>query len=112
MIITNAAGRKFFVKIVGCGQAYGLGGACMHGDEDPLVEVYDHTYANPAPNPAEPWAFGPEGQFVTRYYAETLAGMRDGAGICLDGGVPEWQIDGPAWAPVVALARRVTRPEG
>ena len=49
--------------------------------------------------------FGPKGQKVAEYYADTLAQSRDGVGLALRLGNLDWTIDGPALAPVLALAR-------
>ncbi len=72
------------VRIVRNGQSYGATNSLVHNQEDPLVEFYDTRYDHT-----------PDGQFVSRYYKSTLmANNRDG--LCLQGGVPDWQIDGDA----------------
>ena len=95
MVITNNVGRKFMVRVVHKGGHYGLEGRLVHKDADPLIEFYDLTYAK----------FGPDGQFVSRYNASVLATVR--GGLNLQGDVPVWSIDGPALAPVVAMAKRI-----
>ena len=62
----------------------------------PLMVFFDMRYTE---------KFGPKGQKVAEYYADTLAQSRDGAGLALRMGNPDWTIDGPALAPVLALAR-------
>lgn len=52
----------------------------------PLVKFYDATYAG---HPE----FGPLGQYVADYYVETLLTGNQDHGLCLNGGVPVWQID-------------------
>ena len=99
--IQNDRKRFFAVRIIREGDAYGRNDCLVHNKEDALVEFYDATYVS------DVW---PDGQFVTRYYASTLldvAGYSDGgnAGLCLDGGVPEWQIDGRALGVVEAFLR-------
>jgi hypothetical protein len=103
MIVTNANGRAFFVRTVLQGDRYGLGDRLTHDNADPMIEFYDYQYANVR-------AFGPRGQFVSRYYVSTLAKHPKGAGLCLDGGVPEWSVDGRALAPVLHLATQLYTP--
>lgn len=96
MKITNDEGRTFLVRAVRKGERYGLDDCLTHDEADPLIEFYDLS--------ADPKKFGERGQFVSRYYASTLA-KRDGLGLCLDGGIPEWSIDAEAMKPVHELAR-------
>jgi hypothetical protein len=104
MIITNANGRQFFVRTVLKGDRYGLDECLTHDTDRPMVEFYDYTYANQK-------TFGPRGQFVSRYYVSTLLrdqhrGVGHGqerSGLCLDGGVPEWQVDAAPLRAVLAL---------
>lgn len=49
--------------------------------KEPLIEFYDRRYPHTE-----------LGQFVTRYYASTLAACKSGGGLCLDGGIYDWQI--------------------
>lgn len=65
--VTNDKGRKFNVKVLFKGDTYGLNKCLTHEKEDPLVEFYDATYAG-----AED--FDPEGQFVSRYFVDTILG--------------------------------------
>ena len=101
MIIKNANGHEFFIRVIMRGDRYGLKGCLVHDQADPMVEFYDYKYANLK-------TFGPRGQFVARYYASTLAAHPAGRGLCLHGGVPNWQVDAAALAPVLATARRLT----
>jgi hypothetical protein len=89
------------------GDAYGLDMKLTHSGK-PMVEFYDAHY--------EHTDFG---QFVSRYYADTLLeGMDDapGRGLCLDGGVPEWSVSGEAlfrvqqWAKAAISAREAEPP--
>ncbi len=102
MIVTNANGRAFFVRVVMQGERYGLEDRITHKGTDPLIEFFDYKTANQK-------TFGPRGQFVSRYLASTLADHLDGAGLCLAGGVSAWAVDGEALAPVVALARTLRK---
>lgn len=105
--VTNSQGLTFLVTVVRQGERYGHNKQLTHDQADPLIEVYDLTQAN-TPKRGGFGGFGPEGQFVSRYDASTLAGGT--GGIDLQGGVPEWRIDAAAFAPVRALARKVADP--
>ena len=71
---------KFNLRIVRKGDHYGRDNCLTHNKPEPLVEFYDVRYPHTE-----------LGQFVTRYYAETLLEMED-TGLCLDGGVPNWSV--------------------
>lgn len=106
MIVTNATGRSFEVHVVAQGDRYGLHDSLVHRDRDPLVEFYDRTYAGQK-------GYGARGQFVSNYYASTLAkDVGQAVGLSLAGGFPEWYVDAAAMAEVHALAARVTHPDG
>lgn len=89
--IINNDGRAFHVRAVFCGMRYGLDD-CLRHDGAPMIEFYDATQSADK--------FGARGQFVTRYYAETLAERgryttlsgANAYGLMLDGGVPEWVL--------------------
>jgi hypothetical protein len=96
--VVNANGRAFVVKIVREGDKYGLNKCLTHDDEKgwgAMVEFYDETYAGKE-------GFDPEGQFVSRYYVETILGKDDygsgEGGLNLDGGVDVWTVDAAAMA--------------
>ena len=84
---TNDNGRPFGLRILRAGDKYGRNRTLTHEDHDRMsVEFYDLTYRNQK-------GFGEEGQFVSRYYVETLLeNPNDNAALQLDGGVPEWTI--------------------
>lgn len=96
--IANDKGRKFRVQIVRKGDRYGLDKCLTHADDEPMVEFYDLSY---------PEKFGAEGQFVSRYSLSTLQTCRSG-GICLQGGVPAWNIDDAAMATVYKWMKTLT----
>lgn len=90
------------VHLVMPGDHYGRGDVLTYEQEDadrhgsglPLVEFYDTS--------SDPVAF-PGGQFVSRYYMDTLLGtdnlnlglpIRDMQALSLDGGVPAWTVSG------------------
>lgn len=76
---------KFNVRILRKGDKYGRDFCLTHDEDKPLVEFYDTRYPHTE-----------YGQFVTRYYVETILGTdkwgRGEGGLCLDGGVPSWTV--------------------
>lgn len=97
MTITADNGVPFLVRIVREGDTYGLNDCLTHDEPMPLVEFYDTRYPHTS-----------RGQFVSRYYADTIAGVRSGRGLDLDGGVPDWTIDGESMRFVSAWVRIAT----
>lgn len=97
-VITNATGRRFLVRILCAGDRYGADDCLTWADGSPLspssdknrpgVEFYDYTYANEK-------TFGPRGQFVSRYYVDTIL-KTQGTGLDLMGYEPVWKIDAAA----------------
>ena len=85
--VTNDQGRTFNVRMVFEGDRYGLNDCLTHDNDKPLVEFYDATQ--------DPRKFGERGQFVSRYYVETLTDSpaRNCYGLTLDGGVDAWALD-------------------
>lgn len=102
MRITAANGIPFTVRIVREGDSYGLNWCKTHDEARPLVEFYDARFDNAKFTPGY-------GQFVSRYYASTLLGTDEwangprerGRGLCLDGGVPAWEVDGASMDAVM-----------
>lgn len=86
LMITNARGLQFCVRMVFQGDSYGLNNCLTNEQPDALVEFYDTRYPH--------CEFG---QFASSYYASTLL---DGSllqrGLCLDGGVSDWNLDAEA----------------
>ena len=82
---------RFVARVITKGEPYGREGSGLVAS-DMIVEFYDAKHLD---------RFGPIGQFVTRYYASTLRDHGDAQGLCLDGGVPEWQIDADAMRKVL-----------
>lgn len=76
----------FNVRIIRHGDRYGLED-CLEVKGEPMIEFYDFRHADKE--------FALRGYFVSRYYLSTLV---DGearlsrAGLCLNGGVPEWVV--------------------
>lgn len=85
-ITSHETTRNFRVKVIRKGEKYGI---FTHEKDDPLVEFWDLHQANQK-------CWGPDGQFVSRYYRSTLLDGDSGAGLDLQGGVPAWKVDSEA----------------
>ena len=81
-IIDNETNQPWNVKILEKGDAYGLDNCLTHDEVEPLVEFYDGRYIE---------NFGILGQFVSRYYVETIL-EGNNTGLNLHGGVESWSI--------------------
>ena len=79
--VTAANGVPFRAVFVPADAAYPNHPAAKRLSDQPLIEFYDRRYPHTQ-----------DGQFVgARYYVSTI---RNGdAGLILDGGIPNWQID-------------------
>ena len=112
--VTNSAGVRFTVRIVRPGDRYGRFDVnaekfvLVHGESPgiiagcisswPMIELYDTRHRHT-----------PFGQFVTRYYASTLAERADEyVSLMLDGGSSDWFIDGAGLQRVLGAALAVT----
>lgn len=84
--ITASNGVPFNVRIVFFGDKYGREDCLTHMQEFPLVEFYDARFMHTK-----------HGQFVSRYYVQTVLDHDPLSGLCLDGGVPDWTIDLVSW---------------
>lgn len=78
--VTNHLGITFNVRIVRKGDTYGLNGFYTHDKERNLVEFYDTRYDHTE-----------YGQFVARYYEDTLLD-RDNGGMWLDYSIASWTV--------------------
>ena len=97
--VTNDKGRKFTVRIVSTGDAYGRNRCLTHDKDTAMVEFYDATYAGNE-------RFDAEGQFVGRYSADTLLNSESVAyGLDLHCGEPAWKIDAAAMQDVMLFVR-------
>ena len=81
-IIDKETNQPWNVKILEQGDAYGLDNCLTHDGVEPLVEFYDGRYIE---------NFGILGQFVSRYYVETIL-EGNNTGLNLHGGVESWSI--------------------
>jgi hypothetical protein len=90
--------EKFNVRIVNVGDKYGRND-CLTNDKASMVEFYDSRYDFPD--------FMGRGQFVSRYYISILEeGNRDGRGLCLDGGIPEWSVSAEGMKQVLEYIKQ------
>ena len=74
----------FNVRILRQGESYGLCDCLTHEERKPLVEFYDYRHRND-----QEWK---RGQFVSRYYAETILEHNPNNALSLDGGIPAWTV--------------------
>jgi len=91
--VINEHGLRFNLRVVLIGDSYGLNDCLIHDDSEyqlgNLVEFYDARYPHTQ-----------HGQFISRYYVNTLLERDQLYGLCLDGGIPDWAIDQPAMVQV------------
>lgn len=83
--------EKYNVRVVQVGDKYGRND-CLINDKAPLVEFYDVRYNDPS--------FMGRGQFVSRYYVDTIMEGDYPNGLSLDGGIPEWSVGADAMRQV------------
>ena len=69
----------FRIRVVMSGENYGRDDCLTHEGSEPLVEFFDKRFPHT-----------PNGQFVSRYYLETVVKISDG--LNLDGGVDAWKV--------------------
>jgi hypothetical protein len=81
---------KFTVRVVSHGDKYGLNFALTHKGIMPLVEFYDTRYPHTE-----------FGQFVSRYYLDTILNHDPSFGLNLDAGVTAWTVPAEAMTQVI-----------
>lgn len=91
--------EKFNVRIVNTGDKYGVND-CLTNTKDPMIEFYDSRFKSG-------WD-QERGQFVMRYYVETLINNYYPRGLCLDGGVPAWSVSAEGMQQVIEFIEGVT----
>lgn len=91
----------FNVRVLRQGEKYGLEDCLTHKERKPLVEFYDYRHRND-----KEWK---RGQFVSRYYAETILEHNLNFGLSLDGGVPEWTVSAESMREILAWLRQELR---
>ena len=104
--VVNDTGRAFNVRLVRKGDRYGLDDCLVHDKDAALIEFWDATYEN------DP-RFSPGlGQFVSRYFLDTLTGKdafgrdhrRGSCGLDLCGHVAAWKVTGGNVVDAIAAA--------
>lgn len=100
-------GNKWCVRVVFDGDKYGRDMCLTHDEHEPMIEFYDADYDFDLDTDGSVL-----GQFVSRYYAETLLEDYDedfgiGHGINLDGGVPKWSIDRHTYEDILREAKEI-----
>lgn len=90
LTVVNDSGTPWLVRIVRNGDRYGLNDCLTHSGDLPMVEFYDLRYMHTE-----------RGQYVSRYFMDTLQGVPVGRGLNLDGGVPSWTIDGVTFSRIM-----------
>ena len=91
----------FNVRILRKGEKYGLKNGLTHKVFTPLVEFYDYRHRND-----KEWK---RGQFVSRYYAETILDHDPNSVLSLDGGIPEWTVSAESMQEILAWLRQELR---
>lgn len=87
---------KFNVRIVTRGEKFGLNFALTHEGIMPLVEFYDSRYPHTE-----------YGQFVSRYYLDTILNRDRRYGLTLDGGIEDWTVPAQAMNEVIDTLKRL-----
>jgi hypothetical protein len=95
--IFNDSGRIWAVRLVAGMRSLDPSGLPQE-DSKPAVEFYDARYEHTA-----------LGQFVSRYYVETLIERQAGVELRLDMKIPEWTISGATMDRVVQWMREAVR---
>jgi len=86
----TASIEKYTIRFVNKGEKYGLQFCLTHDKDEPMIESYDARYPHTE-----------FGQFVTRYYVQTLRDHE--GGLDLHGGVPEWKVSAAGMQQVKQL---------
>jgi len=89
---------KFNVRVVLKGDKYGYQDSQTLTLDRPLVEFYDTRHMHTD-----------RGQFVTRYFVETLLPNEYPNGLSLYGSEPSWDVSGPEMACVLAYLKGYLR---
>jgi hypothetical protein len=100
--------RPWRIHVVRHGERYGHKDALVNERRaSPLIEFWDLSITKPP--------FGKDGQFVSRYYFETLMTDRkrlERSGLDLEGREPAWKVDGPFMVALYLWLEAVDAVEG
>ena len=95
---TAGNGVPFNTRLIQRGDHYGRDNCLTHNDDRPMIEFYDARYPYTA-----------YGQFVSRYYIETLTeGQSLRYGLDLHGGEADWKVDAATLEAMLTDALAVT----
>lgn len=89
--------EKYNIRIVNTGDKYGRDD-CLTNEKEQMVEFYDRRFDHKS-------SMG-RGQFVSRYYTNTILSGEYPDGLCLDGGIPEWTVSAEGMKQVVEYLRQ------
>lgn len=108
-LFTSGIAFEVMARVLFQGDPYGLS-FCLRHTGKPVVEFYDvehdHTRYSLADHDDAVRAGAPMlGQFVSRYYIETLLEGEQDRGLCLHGGVPKWNISAECMNEIRAWLR-------
>jgi len=84
----------FGARIIPVGAVYGL--SAVNKYDAPLIQFYDCDYIRPD-------SCWPYGQPVSQYFLSTFMGIKDN-GLCMDCGVPKWNLSAGQVAAFQAYA--------
>lgn len=88
----------FNVRLVKQGDKYGRDDCLTHSKANPMIEFYDARQ--------DPAKFGDRGQFVSRYYVETLqSAVARGLGVMLDTASQDWIVTADELAQAMSVAQ-------
>lgn len=85
-----SSGIPFRTVIIEQGDKYGLNNVLTNNNRDPIIQFFDRRF-----NHSE------NGQFISSYYMHTLLNHNPNNGLCLQGGVLDWNISMTGMALVV-----------
>jgi hypothetical protein len=84
-------GIPFRALIIEQGDKFGLNDCLVNRNSVPIVQFFDRRYN-----------FSENGQFVSSYYISTLINRDKKDALCLQGGVPDWNISAASMSLVVS----------
>lgn len=95
VVYDKVSRHTWAIRVVEKGELFGASGSICHDQDEPLVEFYYPRHAT-----------SDLGQFVTRYNLSTLLN-RAPAGLCLQGGIPDWVVYPDAMSEIVSWLNKV-----
>lgn len=80
-LVNPTVGVVFRARFIPLGDRYGVS-CCLKNKEKPMVEIYDTRFN-----------FTQHGQFIARYFVDTVLEHNDNTGLILLGNEPEWVLN-------------------